>query len=144
MTRRNDDVDDVFPLREHAEDFAGRRRSFVITCHSTPVGFTVRAEEEGAGGAGYAFGAYSETTCAAALGRLREKMYRALATRHIRGAQGKYDTTHDTVRGRITCDSERGIALVVDGISLSLGDFASILASHEGWDFELRLRDSLE
>ncbi len=120
MTRHKNGVDDDFPLREEVEDFGGRRRRFVITCHTTPVGFTLRAEEEGAQGDGYVFGAYSETTTGAALWRLREKMYRALATRHITGAEGEYHATHDVVRGRITWDSEQGVALlVVDGIPLN-------------------------
>ncbi len=36
-----------FPLREEVEDYAGTARVFVITCYETPLGFTVRAEEEG-------------------------------------------------------------------------------------------------
>jgi hypothetical protein len=104
----------------------------------------VRAEEEGDDGVGYEFGAYSETTPSAALGRLREKLYRGLATRHIAGVQGDYRMTHDKLRGRITWDSEHGLVLVVDGIPLSLDDFSSILASHEGWDFVMQITDSLK
>jgi hypothetical protein len=34
--------------------------------------------------------------------------------------------------------------LVVDGIALGIDDLASILASHEGWVFELQIQDGLE
>jgi len=138
------DVDGVFPLRDEIEDFAGKQRRFLITCYSTPVGYTVRAEEEGTDGCGYEFRSYSETTPSAALGRVREKMRRALATRHITAGPGGYEMTHDMVRGRITWDSEQDVGLVVDGILLNLEQFGSILGSHEGWGFELRLVDPLE
>jgi len=133
-----------FPLREEVEDYAGRKRCFVITCHERGLGFTVRAEEEGHGGNGYEFAAYSETTPYSALGRLRQKMYRALATRHIAGSPGNYRMLHDRLRGRITSDGEGGVMVVVDGIPLGMEEFASILASHEGWAFDLHVVDGLE
>ena len=37
---------DEFPMHEEFEDFSGRRRPFVITCHEGGLGFTVRASEE--------------------------------------------------------------------------------------------------
>ena len=43
-----------------------------------------------------------------------------------------------------TDGGDDGVALVVDGVALSVEDLASILASHEGWDFELRIVDGLE
>lgn len=141
--KRRFETMDPFPLRDEVEDFSGRRRCFEITCHPTPVGFSLRAEEIGANGAGYEFRAYSETTPSAALGRLREKMHRELATRHLAGSPGDYHMTHDKLKGRIAWDSENGLALVVDGITLSLEEFASLLESHEGWNFELRITDSL-
>jgi hypothetical protein len=133
-----------FPLREEVEDCAGRKRRFVITCHEGGLGFTVRAEEEGRGGNGYEFAAYSETTPYSALGRLRQKMYRALATRHITGSPGNYRMFHDRLRGRITSDGEGRVMLVVDGIPIAIKDFASILASHEGWAFDLHIVDGLD
>jgi hypothetical protein len=142
--KRQFEVVDPFPLRDEVEDFSGRRRCFEITCHRTPVGFSLRAAEIGASDAGYEFRAYSETTPSAALGRLRNKMYRELATRHLAGSSGDYHMTHDKLRGRITWDSENGVALVVDGVALSLEEFASLLGSYEGWNFELRITDSLE
>ena len=133
-----------FPMREEVEDHAGKTRAFVISCQEGGLGFTVRAEEEGARGKGYEFAAYSETSPYSALGRLRQKMYRGLATRHIRGQRGDYQMLHDTLSGRITSDGEGGVVLVVDGLPLSIDDLSSILATHEGWHFEMKIVDALE
>ena len=133
-----------FPMREEVEDHAGRRRSFVINCHEGGLGFTVRAEEEGRPGAGYQFAAYSETSPYSALGRLRQKMCRGLATRHVTGSPGAYRMLHDKLSGRITSDGKGGVVLVVYGIALGIEDLASILGSDEGWGFELQIVDALE
>jgi hypothetical protein len=134
-----------FPIREEVEDHTGRARAFVITCHEGGLGFTVRAEEEGRRGAGYQFAAYSETSPYSALGRLRQKMYRGLATRHVTGPpRWVSNAARQGLSGRITSDGKGGVALVVDGIALGIEDLASILASHEGWALELQIVDALE
>ena len=133
-----------FPIREEVEDCAGRMRSFVINCHEGGLGFTVRAQEEGRRGAGYEFAAYSETSPYSALGRVRQKMQRGLATRHVTGSPGNYRMLHDRLSGRITSNGKGGVLLVVDGIALGLDDLASILESHEGWGIELQIVDALE
>lgn len=133
-----------FPIREEAEDYAGRMRAFVINCHEGGLGFTVRAEEEGCRGTGYEFAAYSETSPYSALGRVRQKIRRVLATRHVTRSPGGYQMLHERLSGRITSDGEGGVLLVVDGIALGLEDLASILEAHEGWGFELQIVDALE
>lgn len=133
-----------FPIREEVEDYAGKARAFVITCHEGGLGFTVRAKEKEGEETGYEFAAYSETSPYSALGRLRHKMYRALATRHITGSPGGYRMLHDRLSGRITSDDSGGVVMVVDGTPLGMGDLASILGSHEGWAFELQIVDALE
>jgi hypothetical protein len=133
-----------FPMREEVEDYAGRMRAFVINCHTGGLGFTVRAEEEGRRHDGYQFAAYSETSPYRALGRLRQTMHKALATRHVTGSPGAYRMLHDTLSGRITSDGKGGVVLVVDGVAVGIQDLASILAAHEGWGFELRIFDALE
>jgi len=133
-----------FPMREEVEDYAGRTRSFVINCHEGGLGFTVRAEEDGRHGFGYRFAAYSETSPYSALGRVRQKMHRGLATRHVTGSPGAYRMLHDRLSGRITSDGKGGVVLIIDGIALDIDDLASILGSHEGWSFELQIVDALE
>lgn len=133
-----------FPLREEVEDYSGRTRAFVINCHEGGLGFTVRAEEEGRPGAGYEFAAYSETSPYNALWRLRQKMHRGLATRHVTGSPGAYQMLHDRLSGRITSDGNGGVVLIVDGVALGIENLASILMTHEGWGFELQIVDALE
>ncbi|MEW6272708.1 MAG: hypothetical protein AB1689_25815 [Thermodesulfobacteriota bacterium] len=135
---------DGFPLHDEVEDFAGRKRRFVIDCDEGPLGFTIRAREVRSRGEGYEFGAYSETSPWSALASVRRKMHRALATRHLSGSPGAYRMLHDRLRGRITWSSERGTTLVVDGIELGMDELDSLLASHEGFTFELRLADGLD
>ena len=133
-----------FPIREEVEDFAGQQREFVIRCHEGDLGYTVRASEEGKDGLGYEFAAYSETSPYSALGRVRQKMYRGLATRHLATAHGDRRMLHETVTGRITSDGKGGLVLVVDGVPLGIGDLESFLRSREGWGFEMRIVDALE
>lgn len=144
MKNGNQEWNNDFPIEEEVEDHAGRTRLFLITCHEGPLGFTVRAQEKEARGAGYEFAAYSETSPYNALGRLRQKMYRGLATRHITRSTHGYRMLHDKLSGRIASDGHGGAVVVVDGIALSIDDLAHILTSHEGWSFDLKIIDSLE
>ena len=144
MKNGNQDWNNDFPIEEEVEDHAGRTRRFLITCHEGPLGFTVRAHEQEAQGTGYEFAAYSETSPYNALGRLRQKMYRGLAKRHITRSLHGYRMLHDKLSGRIASDGNGGALVVVDGIPLSIDDLAHILISHEGWSFDLTIIDSLE
>ncbi len=135
---------DDFPMREEVEHFSGKTRVFSIDCHQGHLGYTLHAREEGVENGGYEFGAYSETSPYSALGQLRVKMRRALATRHISGKAGKHNMLHDRMRGHIEWSQERGVSLVVDGTTLGIDELAVILGSYEGWTFDLRIKDSLE
>ena len=132
-----------FPIDEEAEDFAGRKRSFVIDCHEGPLGYTVRASEAGKERLGYEFASYSETSPYAALGRVRDKMARGLATRHLSSVKGPREMLHDSLEGRITVRAGE-VVVIVDGIALGIEDLARFLAAREGWGFEMRILDSLD
>lgn len=132
-----------FPIHEEGEDFAGRKRSFVIDCHEGPLGYTVRASEAGKNGLGFEFASYSETSPYAALGRVRDKMARGLATRHLSSAKGPAEMLHDSLDGRISSRDGEAV-VVVDGIALDIDDLARFLAAREGWGFKLRITDPLE
>ncbi len=133
-----------FPIREEVEDFAGNKRTFMINCYERDLGYTVRAIEEPPEKTGYEFAAYSETSPYSALGRLRAKMYRGLATRHITGSPGQYRMLHDKLSGRITSDEDAGVLVVVDGVPLNMDDLGRILETHEGWGIEIQIVDALE
>ncbi len=144
MTSGGQDWQSDFPMREEVEDYAGRTRLFMIECHEGNLGFTVVATEEGRDGLGYEFAAYSETSPYSALGRVRQKMHRGLATRHVTGSPGDYRMMHDSLTGRITSRRGPGVFLVVDGVPLTMENLAEILSTHEGWGFELKIVDALE
>jgi hypothetical protein len=102
------------------------------------------AMEDGTECDGFLFRSYSETSPYSALGHLRDKIRRSLATRHLSGSRGGRDMLHDTLRGRITSGGDRGVVLVVDGKPLDMDDLARILESWEGWEFELCIKSALE
>lgn len=133
-----------FPLRDSIEDAFGNLRTFVITSDTLPLGYILRAREEGKDGLGYEFAAFSATNPYNALGTLRQRMYRALATRHISAQDNRYQMMHDRIQGRITWSEAKGVVLVVDGIPLGIDDLADILATHEGWQFRLEIADETD
>jgi hypothetical protein len=133
-----------FPIHEEVEDFTGKQRAFVLTCHEGELGFTVRASEAKRRQLGYEFAAYSETSPYSALGRVRDKIRRGLATRCIGGTHGDYHMLHNELRGRITSDKQRGVLLVVDGIPLEIHKLESFLRTHEGSEFKIAIADALE
>ena len=130
-----------FPRREEFEDFSGKMRTFIIDCHEGSWGYTIRAREENPKGEGYEFAVYSETSPYSALGRLRDKARRSMATRHLSSG---HNMLHDKLRGRITADGHGGVVLVVDGLAISIDKLTRLLAAHEGWEFELRIKDALQ
>ena len=138
------DWEHEFPMQQEAEDFAGNVRRFEITCHFNGLGYSVRATEDGREGNGYEFAAYSETSPYNALGRVRDKMNRGLATRHVTGPPGAYTMLHDMLKGHIGWTEERGVVLAVDGTTVTMENLATILRIHEGWAFELTITDALE
>ena len=105
--------------------------------------WTPSSVASGKEGLGYEFACYSETSPYAAPGRVRDKMRRGLATRHLSGAKGPAEMLHDALDGRISSrDGE--VVVVVDGTALDIDDLARILAAREGWGFKLRITDPLE
>jgi hypothetical protein len=138
---RPSDPDLDFPLREMVEDAFGVERSFLITYQASGINFRVTAEEEDRGGLGYRFTAYSEASPYYALGPLRERMYRSLATRHVTKRGSGYRMLHDTLRGWITTDAAGEVVVVVDGIPLTMEDLREILAGHEGFQVRLEIAD---
>lgn len=133
-----------FPLHDSIEDAFGNLRTFIITYDALPLGYMLRAREEGKDGLGYEFSTFSATNPYNALGSLRRQMYRALATRHITVQDDRYRMMHDRIQGRITWSEEKGLVLVVDGIPLGLDDLATILETHEGWQFRLEIADEAD
>jgi len=130
-----------FPRREEFEDFSGKMRTFIVDCHEGPWGYTIRAREENPKGEGYEFAVYSETSPYSALGRLRHKARRSMAIRHLSSG---HNMLHDKLRGRLASDGHGGVVLVVDGLAITIDKLTRLLSTHEGWEFELRIKDALQ
>ena len=97
--------------------------------------------------AGYQFQVIGEPEddLLALLGRLIEKMRRALALRHIEdGTLGLQITDSMIVRGKIESDldeDDRLPLLVIDGREVSWAEFGRMLMTFEGWQFKLEIAD---
>lgn len=132
-----------FPMSDEFTDFSGRKRRFKIDFDEFPLGYKVSAREV-TEGEGYEFSAFSSNSPYLALGELRGKMYRELATRYLDNNGGECMPTHDTLRGRITYEArgETAPAVVIDGRKITWEHFGRMVALHEGWHFTLRFEES--
>jgi len=78
------------------------------------------------------------------LGRLIEKIRRALSIKHIVDDATGLQIADQTVRGRIEWDDseiDHTPLVVVDGREISWEDFGRMLLTFEGWQFKLEIRD---
>ncbi len=100
--------------------------------------------------AGYQFQviAEPEEDLLALLGRLIEKMRRALAIKHIDDSEhGLQIAGAKVVRGLIDWDEERGGStplFVIDGQEISWEEFGRMIAGFEGFQFKLEIHDKSE
>jgi hypothetical protein len=82
------------------------------------------------------------------LGRLIEKMRRALSVKHIEdGELGWHITDQQVVRGLVDWDDAsdgRVPLLIIDGRKITWEEFGRMLMSFEGWQFKLEIRDISE
>lgn len=135
------DPDHDFPIREAYSHYSGQARQFVISYFRTGLGYSVQAVEEGKDGAGYFFREFDPTSPYIALGRIRERIREALATRHIEEyGPGIFQATHQTIRGRIS-SGEGEVGFVIDGQFLTLQQVGQMLATFEGFEFQLDISD---
>ena len=135
------DPDNDFPFQQTFTDCSGQQRDFVFSCFHTDLGFGVQAEEEGKDGEGFFFREFDATSPYLALYRLQRRIRKMLATRHIEElAPGDFQATHQTVRGRISY-AEGEVAFVIDGQLLTLEQFGKLIATFEGFEFQLQIQD---
>lgn len=82
------------------------------------------------------------------LGRLIEKMRRALSVQHLKDGDYRLQIADDgVVRGRIESDRAQDghlPLLVIDGREVDWDQFGRMLMSYEGWQFRLTLADKSE
>jgi hypothetical protein len=97
--------------------------------------------------AGYRFQAIGkpEGDLLALLGRLIEKMRRALSIQHVKdGELGLEIADHQVVRGTIDWDEAsagRMPLLIIDGREIAWEEFGRMWKTFEGWQFRLEIRD---
>ncbi|WP_259460559.1 hypothetical protein [Paraburkholderia sp. BL23I1N1] len=80
----------------------------------------------------------------ALLGRLVEKMRRALAVKYLAINGSQFQIRDQTERGLISSDPAgpgEVPVVVVDGREIGWDDFGRMLAAFEGWQFRLEIRD---
>lgn len=140
---------DLEPVR--LTDSAGKPHEFHFRTFLFGTGVALDAFELRDGNpAGYQFQviAEPEEDLLALLGRLIEKMRRALVVKHIDDSEhGLQITQAKVVRGLIDWDSEQGGStplLVIDGREISWEEFGRIIAGFEGFQFKLEFRDKSE
>lgn len=82
------------------------------------------------------------------LGRLIEKIRRALTVKHVKdGELGLQIADHLVVQGRIGSDGtqgDRAPLIVVDGREITWEEFGRMMLTCEGWQFKLEIRDKSE
>jgi hypothetical protein len=128
---------DDFPETESFQDCCGEVREFQLELLAMDGGFFVRATEENDGGeGGYVIAAYSESSPYRALGKLREKARRHLATRYLSAEDGRRSFSHDVAKGYISYGG-----VVFDGEFVPFEEFAEMLQTYEGWQLSLRITD---
>ena len=83
----------------------------------------------------------------ALLGRLIEKIRRALSTKHLIDGELGLHIAEQVVRGKVEWDEAedgRVPLLVIDGREITWEDFGRMLMSFEGWQFKLTVGDKSE
>jgi len=138
-------------VRARATDSGGKPHEFHFRMFMFETGVALDAFELREGNpAGYQFqvNAEPEEDQLALLGRLIEKLRRALAVKHIADSEhGLQITKPLVVRGLIDWDSEQGGStplLVIDGREISWDEFGRMISGFEGFQFKLEIRDKSE
>ena len=130
--------EEFFPTVESFLDYTGKKREFVIELMVQTTGYFLRAREKRQHGdeGGYEFAAYSPANPFYALGILRGKIRRGLATRYLVVEQGERTPSHDRLKGHIGYGG-----VVVDGEFISFAELCAILDTYEGSPFSLTIVD---
>jgi hypothetical protein len=130
-------------------DRRGRNHTFHFRTHLFGPGVSIDAFELRRGSpAGYRFQVIGdpESDLLVLLGRLVEKIRRALSIEHVKKGEYGLQVADRVVRGRIDWDEfqEGAPLLVIDGREIPWQDFGRMLMTFEGWQFKLEIRDESE
>ena len=132
-------------------DSSGEVREFHFRTHLFGTGVALNAFELCDGHpAGYHFQIIGDPKedLLVLLGRLIEKMRRALSTKHLTdGEHGLQISDERVVSGRVEWDDARNgrvPLLIIDGREIGWDEFGRMLMSFEGSQFKLTIRDKSE
>jgi hypothetical protein len=132
------------------EDRSGKSHEFHFRTRLFGPGVAIDALEiRGGQPAGYQFQIIGdpEEDLLALLGRLIDKMRRALSIKHVEDGEYGLQIADREVRARIEWDEAedgRVPLVVVDGREITWDQFGRMLMSFEGWQFKLEIRDKSE
>jgi hypothetical protein len=131
-------------------DYSGQAHEFHFRTRLFGPGVALDAFELRDGSpAGYQFQIIGdpEEDLLALLGRLIDRMRRALSVRHVQDTEYGMQVADKVVRARIEWDEaeDGGVPLIiVDGRELAWDEFGRMLMTFEGWQFKLEIRDKSE
>lgn len=132
-------------------DSSGEVREFHFRTHLFVTGVALNAFELCDGHpSGYHFQIIGdpEEDLLVLLGRLIEKMRRALSTKHLKNGEHGLQISDDrVVCGRIEWDDapNGGVPLlIIDGREIGWDELGRMLMTFEGWQFKLTIRDKSE
>jgi hypothetical protein len=131
-------------------DSTGELREFHFRTHLFGTGVALDAFELRTGSpSGYQFQIIGDPKddLLVLLGRLIEKMRRALSSKHLTDTEHGPQIADRVVRGRIEWDSDcdgRVPLLVIDGREFAWDEFGRMLMSFEGSQFKLNIADNSE
>ena len=131
-------------------DCTGKLHEFHFRTHLSGTGVALDAFELRKGEpAGYSFQIIGdpEDDLLVLLGRLIEKMRRALSVKHLKGGDHGLEIADGMVRGRIESDAAHDgplPLLVIDGREIDWDQFGRMLMCYEGSQFKLTIADKSE
>lgn len=133
------------------KDVDGKRHTFHVQSRLAPTGHVVEAFEVRDGApAGYRFAVLGdfEADAMSLFALVYDRMRRALATKQVhRGEHGWELELDEPVTGRIEADLESDLRLpivTIDGREFGWEQLGHMLMTFEGFNLELRVRDSIE
>ena len=133
-----------FPEFDVFQDYRGKEVRFIYNLIDAGHLFSLRAREDTKNNYARQFTAYDSKSPVNALLKMRNKIREELNKRYFTEERGNpfKEMNFEYFRGNITYDSENSEAcLVIDGKKMSMRDLERIIATHEGFQIEIRITE---
>ena len=123
----------------------GKTIELEIVLQSLPNGYHVIASETQKSKGkryGYSFRSYSSDSPHIALWNLRKKIRNTLSVKYIDDSDEFISLTHDVLVGYIDhSHQDDDLVIVSDGKKILMDDFEQILATYEGFEIEIKIKE---